>query len=112
MRTEKGKESQCVSCNPGYKLIKGNCKKIENSFIGIYNVKSTSKFTLIMFAMENKIMLSDIDMYVNGKKVIPYIDQGRWRSWMDENYITYDFPTLGNIEVKIIFNKNVTNMKY
>ena len=110
--TEKGKESQCASCNPGYKLIKGKCKKIENSFIGIYNVKSTSKFTRIMCVSENKIVLSDFDMYVNGKKVVPYVDQGRWRSWMDEDYIAYVFPTLGNNEVKIIFNKTLTNMKY
>ena len=110
--TEKGKESQCASCNQGYKLIKGKCKKIENSFIGVYNVKSTSKFTRIMCVSENKIELSDFDMYVNGKKVFPYIDQGRWRSWMDEDYIAYVFPILGNIEVKIIFNKTLTNMRY
>ena len=108
---QKGKESQCASCNSGYKLINGKCKKIENSFIGIYDVTSTSTFTRIMCVSENNIKLSDFDMYVNGKKVKPYIDQGRWRSWMDENYIAYTFPTMGKNEVKIIFNKTLTNMR-
>lgn len=62
--TEKGKEHKCSSCNIGYKLINGQCKKIENS------------------------------------------------SWEDEDYISYVFPTIGNNEVKIIFNKTLTNMKY
>ena len=110
--TEKGKESKCASCNSGYKLVNGKCKIIENSFIGIYNVTSTSKYTRIMCVSENNIKLSDFDMYVNGKKVVPYIDQGRWRSWMDEDYVAYVFPTLGKNEVKIIFNKTLTDMKY
>ena len=64
----KRKKNQCLSCNIGYKLIKGKCKKIENSFIGIYNVTSVSKFTKIMCVSSNNIKLSDFDMYVNGKK--------------------------------------------
>ena len=110
--TEQRKKSQCASCNLGYKLINGKCKKIENSFIGIYNATSTSKFTRIMCVSENNIKLSDFDMYDNGKKVYPYLDQGRWRSWMDEDYISYVFPTLGKHEVKITFNKTLTDMKY
>ena len=31
---------------------------------------------------------------------------------MDEDYIAYIFPTLGKNEVKIIFNKTLTDMKY
>jgi surface protein len=111
-QTEKGKKNQCSSCNTGYKLINGQCKKIENSFVAIYNVTSTSEFTRIMCISENNIKLSDFDMYVNGNKVNAFIDQGRWRSWMDEDYIAYIFPTLGKNEVKIIFNKTLTDMKY
>ena len=29
---------KCSSCNAGYKLIDGQCKKIENSFIAIYKI--------------------------------------------------------------------------
>lgn len=111
-QTEKGKEHQCSSCNIGYKLINGQCKEIENSFVAIYNVTSTSEFTRIMCVSQNNIKLSDFDMYVNGNKVNALIDQGRWRSWMDEDYIAYTFPTLGKNEVKIIFNKTLTDMKY
>ena len=46
--TTKGKESLCLSCNEGYKLINGKCKKIENSFIGIYNITSITSFTKIL----------------------------------------------------------------
>ena len=109
---EKGKESQCASCNEGYKLINGKCKKIENSFIGIYNVSSTSTFTRIMCVSENNITLSDFDMYINEKKVQPYIDQGRWINWLDEDFVAYKFPTLGKYKVEIIFNKTLTDMKY
>ena len=51
---KKGKESLCSSCNKGYKLINGKCKKIENSFIGIYNITSTSNPTKIMSFQEKQ----------------------------------------------------------
>ena len=95
----------------GYKLVNGKCKIIENSFIGIYNVRSIDNFTYIMSAGQNNIKLSDFDMYVNGTKVYPYIKY-RYSNWLDEDYVVYEFPNLGKYEVKIIFNKTLTNMKY
>ena len=106
-----GYESQCGSCNEGYKLVNGKCKIIENSFIGIYNVRSIDNFTYIMSAGQNNIKLSDFDMYVNGTKVYPYI-KFRYSNWLDEDYVVYEFPNLGKYEVKIIFNKTLTDMKY
>ena len=110
--TKYGYEFQCASCNEGYKLINGKCKKFENSFIAIYNVSSITTFTRIMCVSENNIKLNDFDMYVNDQLVYPYIDQGRWRSWMDEDYIAYKFPKLGKYKVKIEFKKILTDMKY
>ena len=108
--TEKAKKSQCGSCNLGYKLINGKCKKIENSFIGIYNAISITQFTRIMCVSYNNIKLSDFDMYANGKKVIPYIGKGKI-GYSDYNFIAYVFNSLGKQEVKIIFNKTLVNMK-
>lgn len=107
---KKGKESLCSSCNEGYKLINGKCKKIENSFIGIYNITSTSNPTKIMNFQEKHINLSDFDMYINGSKV-----QARSKIGYKLNYyyiydIIYQFPNLGKYEVKIIFNKTLTSM--
>ena len=107
---KKGKESLCSSCNEGYKLINGKCKKIENSFIGIYNITSTSNPTKIMSFREKHINLSDFDMYINGSKV-----QARSKIGYKLNYyyiydIIYQFPNLGKYEVKIIFNKTLTSM--
>ena len=106
-----GYESQCGSCNEGYKLVNGKCKIIENSFIGIYNVRSIDNFTYIMNLDQNNIKLSDFDMYVNGTKVYPYIEH-RYSHWLDDDYVVYKFPNLGKYEVKIIFNKTLTDMKY
>ena len=110
---EQGKISQCSSCNPGYRLMKnGKCKKIENYFIGIYNITSKYKFTRIMCVSENGIKLSDFEMFANGTKVAPYLYYGSWRTGIYDDYIAYIFPTLGKVEVKIVFNKTLTNMKY
>ena len=110
-QTKKGKEHQCSSCNTGYKLINGQCKKIENSFVAIYNATSTSEFTRIMCVNLNNINLSDFDIYINGNKANASIAQGRWKIWRNEDYIYYIFPTLGKNEVKIIFKKTLTDMK-
>ena len=74
-----GKESECSQCNIGYKLMKsGICKKIENSFISIYNSKSTSNPTKIMELTESHLKLTDFDMYINNKKVTPYIERNHF----------------------------------
>ena len=43
------KESLCGSCNEGYKLIEGKCKKIENLIIGIYNIQNSPQYLKIHF---------------------------------------------------------------
>ena len=105
-----GKESLCSSCNEGYKLINGKCKKIENSFIGIYNIISTSDFTRIMSFKEHIINSSDFDMYINGVKEQVITKPGGGLNY----YYFYDFackfPSLGKYQVKIVFNKTITSM--
>ena len=64
-------ENKCLSCNLGYKLMKdGSCKKIENSFIAIYNVTSIWEHVKL-FRKEignwkdfYLIDFSDIDAYI------------------------------------------------
>ena len=107
----KGKELQCSSCNEGYKLINGKCKKIENYFIGIYNITSTSGFTKIMSYQENLINLSDFDMYINLTKVQPMTKFGYKSDYYNINDVIYKFPSLGKYKIKIIFNKTLTSMK-
>ena len=111
---KEGKESNCGSCNEGYKLINGKCKKIENSFIGVYDVKSTSNFTKIIRLIGyygNNIKLSDFNIYVNGEKVEPkFLIAEDYTSLIYGDYAAYIFPKLGKNEVKIIFNKILTNL--
>ena len=109
--TQSGYESQCGSCNEGYKLINGKCKKIENSFIAIYNVSSISHFTRIMCLKENNIKLNNFNMYVNDEQVYPNVEKGRFE-WYDEDYVAYKFNKLGKHKVKIIFNKTLSDMKH
>ena len=109
---EEGKENQCGSCNSGYKLMKnGTCLKIENSFIGIYRITTTSDYSQIMNLDKNNITLSDFDMYLNGKQVFPFITYGGLY-WYEDYFVSYKFPSLGLQEVKIIFNRTLTNMHH
>ena len=106
----KGKESLCSSCNEGYKLINGKCKKIENSFIGIYNITSITSYTKIMVIKENNINLSDFDMYINGTKVQAIITGRNTINYYNFYSVVYKFPNFGKYEVKIVFNKTLTTM--
>ena len=94
--------NKCSNCNPGYKLMNnGTCKKIENSFVGIYNITSTNYPVRIMSLLYKNITLSDFDIYFNNKKIFPEII----------NYnVLYTFQTIGMKEVKIIFNKTLFSM--
>ena len=106
---EKGKENQCSSCNQGYRLMtNGKCKKIENSFIAIYNIKTTSSPTRIMRQMLGHINsypleISDIDAYINGKKIEVIL--------CGYSHFCYKFENLGLIEVKIIINRTLQSMQ-
>ena len=100
---EKGKENQCSSCNKGYRLTKnGTCKKIENSFIAIYNITTLYNPTPLMKQIYI-LDLTDIDAYINGKKIEISI--------CNYYYFCYKFLNLGLIEVKIIINKTLQTMK-
>ena len=78
-------------------MINGKCKKIENSFIAIYNVSLISSFTKIMCLKENNIRLNNFNMYVNDKQVYPYIDKARYK-WSDDDYVAYKFLIWENIK--------------
>ena len=106
----KGKESLCSNCNEGYKLINGKCKKIENSFIGVCNVISTSDFTKIMRFKEQIISSLDFDMYINGVKVQVITKFGTTLNYYRLYDFVYKFPSLGKYQVKIVFNKTITSM--
>ena len=105
---EKGKEKQCSCCNKGYKLMKsGSCKKIESSFIAIYNIKNINTPTRIMRQMIGHIhsyplYLSDIEAYINNKKINVTICN---------YYFCSQFENTCLIEVKVITNKTLQSMK-
>ena len=118
---EKGKENQCSSCNKNYRLMKnGSCKKIENSFIATYNIVSVTKPTKLMKRMVGhinlySIKLSEIDAYINEKKIDIDICYDYFCYKFDKlgliEYFCYKFDKLGLIEVKIIIKKTLQSME-
>lgn len=71
-----GRESECSQCNIGYKLMKsGICKKIENSFIAIYNSKSNTTPTKLMEITASYLKITDFEMFINNEKISPYIQR-------------------------------------
>ena len=105
------KQFDCGSCNDGYKLINGKCKKIENSFIAIYEVASITDYTQIMTSWGDKLKFSDFLMYVNGIKVQPS-EKINYIGFEKRIKYSYIFSKLGINEVKIIFKKTLTDMRY
>ena len=104
-------ENKCLSCNPGYKLMKdGSCKKIENSFIAIYNVTLISdhvklfkkeignweEFYLIDFA--------DIEAYINQNKI-------NLELCFYNHHFCYKPQKTGLIEIKVIIKKTLSNLR-
>ena len=108
-----GSKNKCGSCNPGYKLMKnGTCKKIENSFIASYNVTSLNNPTYVMNLMENNINLSNIEMYVDNKRVFPYLTYDNpYQIYKKQCFVSYKFDKLGINSVKIIINQTLTKMQ-
>ena len=106
--------NKCQSCNTGYKLMKnGTCIKIINSFIAEYNVTSTNNSIYLMNLLKNFINFSNIEMYIDDKRVFPYIIQ-KYRfagiyaypeDYYDDVFVSYKFYKLGIIRVKIIINQ-------
>ena len=104
-------ENRCLTCNIGYKLMKnGECKKIENSFIGIYNVTSVSNFVRIIdfdvgnWGYHHIVELSDIDAYINETKInleICYYN----------HYYCFRFQKTGIYEIKIIIKKTLSTLR-
>ena len=105
-------KNKCGSCNWGYKLMKnGTCIKIENSFIASYNVSKINKPIHLMNLRGNRIDFSNIEMYINNVKVIPYLIYSGSPQIHDNNcYVSYKFPNLGLKTVKIIINQILSNM--
>ena len=106
-------KNKCGSCNPGYKLMKnGKCIKIENSFTASYNVKSLTKPTYIMNLMQNNINLSNIEMYVDNKRVYPYLTyDSPYKIYKKQQLVSYKFEKLGINNVKIIINQTLIKMQ-
>ena len=105
-------KNKCGSCNWGYKLMKnGTCIKIENSFIASYNVSKINKPIHLMNLRGNRIDFSNIEMYINNVKVIPYLIYSGSPQIHDKDcYVSYKFPNLGLKTVKIIINQILSNM--
>ena len=106
-------KNKCGDCNPGYKLMNdGICKKIENSFIASYNVTSLKDPTYIMNLKGNNINFSNIEMYINDKKVEPYLVYDYPYIIYHKNaFVSYKFPKLGINEVKIIINQKLSKIQ-
>ena len=106
-KLEDGKKNEFRSCYIGYRLMKNRvCKIIENSYTAIFKLKSRYTNIHILNREENKIELSDIEIYVNGTQITPFYHTERWwKNKYDYRYITYTFPGLGVYEVKILFKK-------
>ena len=107
-------KNKCGSCNLGYKLMKdGICKKIENFFIASYNVTSINNPTYIMNLLGNNISFSNIEMYIDGKRVVPYIVyDSAYKKYHVNRFVSYKFSKLGINNIKIIINQTLTKMQY
>ena len=97
----------------------GTCIKIINSFIAEYNVTSTNNSIYLMNLLKNFINFSNIEMYIDDKRVFPYIIQkNRFagiyaypEDYYDDVFVSYKFDKLGIIRVKIIINQNITRLQ-
>ena len=49
----------------------GFCSKIENYFTAVYDVKSTNKSVEIINLDGKDMTITDIDMFIDGRKVVP-----------------------------------------
>ena len=91
-------DNKCLSCNPGYKLMKnGICVSIDNSFISIYNVTSTSNFVRIIYNLDSNynslLTLNDLDIFIDGNK----ISLNKYNYGIND---FYKFQKTGLIEIK------------
>ena len=106
-------KNKCNSCNEGYKLMKnGTCIKIVNAFIADYYVSSSNNPIYIMNLKRNNIDLSNIEMYVDNKRVFPYIIyKYPYKIYHEDVYVSYKFEKLGINNVKIIINQTLTKLQ-
>ena len=96
--------NKCKTCNKGYKLVDGKCVLIDNTFYAVYNASTTNEPTKIMCNYHTNFKLSDFQMYVNNKLVIPsIIDIG------NNPFIVYTFKYIGLHNVTVSFNKTLSS---
>jgi len=95
-------ENKCLSCNSGFKLIKnGKCIKIDNSFVAVYNVTSSSENVRIFRYIAGPWF--DFEAFINGKKIeLNYCDNNR--------YFCYKFQSKGLFEIKISIKKALSTL--
>ena len=100
------KNNKCKTCNKGYKLVDGKCILIDNTFYAVYNVTTIDKPTKIMCNYHTHFKLTDFQMYVNNKLVIPsIIDLGN----SPLPFIVYTFKSIGLQNVTVSFNTTIKN---
>ena len=104
-------ENNCLSCNSGYKLMKnGTCIKIDNSFVAVYNVTSTSEYVKILkFDVGNwlyfhSVESSDFEAFINGTKI-------KFDICYYNHYFCYKFQKTGLIEIKISIKKSLSTLR-
>ena len=105
-------ENKCLSCNSGFKLIKnGTCIKIDNSFIAVYNVTSSSENVRIFRYIAgicfhfHPIELSDFEAFINGNKI-------ELNFCNNNQYFCYKFQNIGFFEIKISIKKDLSTLSY
>ena len=90
-----------------------NAKKIENSFIASYDVKSTNNPTYIMNIFGNEINFSNIEIYyMNNSRIFPYIEYKDGDSILsDKNcLVSYKFSQKGINTIKVIITQALSKM--
>ena len=98
------KDNKCEICNKGYKLVKGKCKLIENTFFAVYNVTSIDEPTKILCNFHIDLKLTDFQMYDNKHLVVPSI--------ININpfpYIAYKFGYIGLHNVTFSLNTTLSD---
>jgi surface protein len=102
---------RCSKCVDGYRLMKnGFCSKIENYFTAVYDVKSTNKSVEIINLDGKDMTITDIDMFIDGRKVVPVLKYGS-NYGKSRYFAAYNFKKVGKHNVKVYFKRTPSNFR-
>ena len=102
---------RCNECVDGFRLMKnGFCSKIENYFTAVYDVKSTNKSTEIINLDGKDMTITDIDMFIDGRKVVPVLKYGS-NFGKSRYFAAYNFKKVGKHKVKVYFKRTPSNLR-